>query len=285
MRKEMGWSLDDLYNIDVHDPSVIAGLPQNDVIGIFQFEGPACRYVNGALQPDNFKQVYDVTALGGLVRYTTVPRTTTSTSSTAALSTNLCTRRWTTSASTYGQVVYQEQILRILGEIGGFDHTHRAEVRRIISKKIGEQEFNRRWGRFRDGAELQPTPDGRGDSAPHLDALHHRGLLRLQRCARGSVRHDRESRHVVQAVRADALLQGMLNISDDERQRTLLRDTQRKGRKLKITRRTRVQRRHWERERRAGRGLLAGPGIGDKPARRSWSTARSIRRRSQTGRI
>jgi hypothetical protein len=40
---------------------------------------------------------------------------------------------------------------------------------------------------------------------------------------------------VVQAVRAgDLFYKAMLNISDDERQRTLLRDTQRKGRKLKI---------------------------------------------------
>jgi len=59
--------------------------------------------------------------------------------------------------ATYYQIVYQEQILRILGEIGNFDWTHRAEVRKIISRKIGEQEFNRRKQQFVDGAhELHP---------------------------------------------------------------------------------------------------------------------------------
>jgi DNA polymerase-3 subunit alpha len=135
MRKEMGWSLDDLYNIPPR-PERHRGLQEQRRHGIFQFEGTACRYVNGALQPDNFKQVYDVTALarpgplhnGAANDYIDIKH--------GARSTSYCTLRWTDlRLATNGQIVYQEQILRILGEIGGFDHTHRAEVRRIISKK------------------------------------------------------------------------------------------------------------------------------------------------------
>jgi len=51
------------------------------------------------------------------------------------------------------QIVYQEQILRIVREVGDFPWTHAAYIRKIISRKIGEQEFNRSWGRFWDGCQ------------------------------------------------------------------------------------------------------------------------------------
>jgi DNA polymerase-3 subunit alpha len=152
-RKEMGWSLDQLYNLDLDDQVTTEAFKRNDVTGIFQIEGRACRYVCGALQPDSFKEVCDVTALarpgplhnGAANAYIDIKMGRAEPEVIhPALASIL--------ASTRYQIVYQEQILRILGEIGGFDWTHRAEVRRIISRKIGEQEFNRRWGMFRDGA-------------------------------------------------------------------------------------------------------------------------------------
>lgn len=60
---------------------------------------------------------------------------------------------------THGQIVYQEQILRIMGEVGGFDHVHRATVRKIISKKLGEQEFNRWWQDFWTGAQARDVTE------------------------------------------------------------------------------------------------------------------------------
>jgi DNA polymerase III subunit alpha len=234
MRKEMGWSLDDLYNVDVHDPVLIEGFHQNDVIGIFQFEGPACRYVNGALQPDNFKHVYDVTALGrpgplhngAANEYIDIKHGRREIEHLHPAMGAICDQ-------TYGQIVYQEQILRILGEIGGFDHTHRAEVRRIISRKIGEQEFNKRWGRFRDGAasihqmeqEIARTIWMRCITAGSyaFNAAH-------------AVAYSMIASHSMWFKRyePDLFYKAMLNISYDERQRQLLRDTQRKGRKLKV---------------------------------------------------
>jgi len=54
---------------------------------------------------------------------------------------------------THYQIVYQEQILRIVREIGNFDWTAASYIRKIISRKIGEQEFNRQWDKFWDGAQ------------------------------------------------------------------------------------------------------------------------------------
>jgi len=56
-------------------------------------------------------------------------------------------------SETQFQIVYQEQILRIVREVGDFPWTHAAYIRRIISRKIGEQEFNRSWGRFWEGCQ------------------------------------------------------------------------------------------------------------------------------------
>lgn len=266
MRKEMGWSLDDLYNLDVHDVRIIEGFRNNDVIGIFQFEGPACRYVNGALQPNNFKQVYDVTALarpgplhnGAANEYIDIKWGRKEYVSIHPAMGAICD-------ATYGQVVYQEQILRILGEIGGFDHTHRAEVRRIISRKIGEQEFNRRWGRFRDGAaELHQME---GDIAKQIWGLCITAGSYAFNAAH-AVSYGMIAAHAMffKQTEPDLFYKESLNISDEERQKTLLRDTQRKGRHLHVMPPDpSYSEVGWVREHGA---LVAGfkqvPGIGDK---------------------
>ena len=57
------------------------------------------------------------------------------------------------------QIVYQEQILRIVREIGDFSWTHAAYIRKIISRKIGEQEFNRQKETFQEGARRKGLDD------------------------------------------------------------------------------------------------------------------------------
>jgi DNA polymerase III subunit alpha len=152
-RKELGLSLDDLYNIPLDDPATIAGFMRNDVTGVFQFDGRACRYVAGALQPQSFKEVCDCTALarpgplhnGAANAYVDIK--------TGAARPDLIHPALDNiTKDTYYQVVYQEQILRIVREVGNFDWTHAAYIRRIISRKIGEQAFAREWDRFWKGA-------------------------------------------------------------------------------------------------------------------------------------
>ena len=273
MRKELGWSLDELYSIPLEDPKTVQGFRENDVIGVFQFEGRACRYVNGALQPDNFKEVYDVTALGrpgplhngAANAYIDIKWGREQYQELHPSLTLIC-------GSTYGQIVYQEQILRILGEIGNFDWTHRAEVRRIISKKHGDQAFNRRWQQFYDGAmEL------------HGDSGMTRQLARdiWNRCitagsyafnASHAVAYGMIATHTMYFKRhyPEIFYKAMLNTSDDDRQRLLLRDTQRHGRSLSIKpphpNRSQVG---WSRNKGALQaGFAQVPGIGMKMGQR-----------------
>jgi DNA polymerase III subunit alpha len=148
-----GMTLEDLYGISLEDPAVIDGFKRNDVVGIFQFDGRAMRSVNAELQPDNFKEVCDCGALarpgplhsGSSAEYIDLKRGRKTRGKAHPLLEAITTE-------THGQIIYQEQILRVVMEIGGFDWTHAAYIRKIISQKIGEQEFNRQWGRFLDGA-------------------------------------------------------------------------------------------------------------------------------------
>lgn len=152
-RQEMGWSLEDLYNVTYDDPEVIDGFRRNDVVGIFQFDGRACRYVCGALAPDTFDEICDITALarpgplhnGAANAYVDVKRG-------AAQPQLIHPAHDDITKDTYFQVVYQEQILRIVVEIGDFGWTHAAEIRRIMSKKTGEQAFNAKRDEFLAGA-------------------------------------------------------------------------------------------------------------------------------------
>jgi DNA polymerase-3 subunit alpha len=170
--------------------------------------------------------------------------------------------------ATYGQVVYQEQILRILGEIGGFDHTHRAEVRRIISRKIGEQEFSRRWGRFLNGAQELHQMDEEVARRIWMTCIT-AGSYAFNAAHAVSYGMIASQSMWFKRYQPDLFFKYMLRVSADDRQRTLLRDTQRKGRKMSIKPPDpKLSGVTWERN---GHDLVAGfsqvPNIGEITAR------------------
>jgi DNA polymerase III subunit alpha len=152
--RDIGEPASYLYSIDTEDQDVVQLFHENDVTGIFQYEGRAVRSISGALRPDNFREVCDITALarpgplhnGSAQAYIDIKRGVVKpTVSHPALA--------SITSGTYWQIIYQEQILRIVREIGNFDWTHAAHIRRIISKKLGDQEFQRQWHRFWEGAQ------------------------------------------------------------------------------------------------------------------------------------
>lgn len=150
----IGMNLEDLYKIPLDDPEVIKGFKANDVVGIFQFDGRAMRSVNAELQPDNFKEVCDVNALArpgplhnnASAAYIDIKKGRVEPQRIHPIYDDIA-------SETNFQVVYQEQILRIVREIGGFDWTKAAHIRKIISKKLGEQEFQRQFEVFAQGAK------------------------------------------------------------------------------------------------------------------------------------
>lgn len=152
--RQLDMSLEELYEVPLDDERVIDGFRENDVVGIFQFDGRAMRSVCGALKPDSFKEICDVNALsrpgplhnGAANEYIDIKR--------GAKQPELIHPALDgITADTHYQIVYQEQILRVVTEIGNFDWTHASHIRKIISKKLGEQEFQREWHRFWAGAK------------------------------------------------------------------------------------------------------------------------------------
>jgi DNA polymerase-3 subunit alpha len=148
-----GMSLEDLYNLPLDDEKTIDGFRRGDVIGVFQVDGGTARLVNSQIKPDNFQEVCDVIALarpgplhnGAAEAYIGIKNG------------KLKPERWHESVDrilerTHYQIVYQEQILRIIRDVGNFDWTATSEIRKIISRKEGDQKFNRKREEFLHGS-------------------------------------------------------------------------------------------------------------------------------------
>jgi DNA polymerase III subunit alpha len=151
--RDIGMELQDMYDLPLDDPNVIKVFQDNDVVGIFQFEGRAVRLVNGQVKPDNFDEICDVTSLarpgplhnGAAEAYMNIKNGNALPEARHPAIDRIV-------GATKFQIIYQEQILRIVREIGDFDWTAAAYIRKIISKKLGDQEFNRQKDKFMQGA-------------------------------------------------------------------------------------------------------------------------------------
>jgi DNA polymerase-3 subunit alpha len=152
--EKIGMTLEELYSLPLDDAETIKGFHECDVMAVFQFDGRTMQNVCAGVKPDNFMEVADVNALarpgplhsGATGEYIDI--------------------KWGRKTATHYhpivdeitkhtqyQVVYQEQILQIVRELGGFSWEEAARIRKIISKKRGEQEFNSMRAKFVSGAK------------------------------------------------------------------------------------------------------------------------------------
>src|SRR5882672_2790913 len=125
-----------------------------DVTGIFQFEGRATRLVCRDVQPDTFAELVDINSLfrsGPLFSGTTAQYVDIKHGRSEPKSLHPVVDKETT--HTHGQIIFQEQILRIIKEIGGFPMTRVHEIRQIISAKLGEAQFGSFYEKFEAGAK------------------------------------------------------------------------------------------------------------------------------------
>jgi DNA polymerase-3 subunit alpha len=160
-----GLTLNDLYAVPDDDPKTIDVFRKGDVVGVFQFEGRATRLVNRDVHPEHFMHIADINALsrpgplfsGQTAAYVDVRHGRKRPERLHSIVDEIA-------ADTYGQIIYQEQILRILKDIGGFDWFSVSQIRRIISKKMGEAAFQMSYRQFADGAKnLHDIPEETAD--------------------------------------------------------------------------------------------------------------------------
>jgi DNA polymerase-3 subunit alpha len=145
--------LEDLYRVPLTDAKTLEAFQRNDVIGIFQFEGRATRLVCRDVVPDYFQHLADINALsrpgplfsGMAAAYIDIKHGRKEIEHYHPIVDEYTS--WT-----YGQIVYQEQVLRIIRELGGFPMTRVHAIRQIISQKLGEAQFETMYSEFEENA-------------------------------------------------------------------------------------------------------------------------------------
>lgn len=148
--------LEDLYRVPIDEQRTLDAFRANDLTGIFQFEGRATAIVNRDVEPDNFFHLADINALsrpgplfsGMTAQYTAVKHGRERAERLHPVVDNITS--WT-----YGQIVYQEQVLKILTELAGFSAVRVGDIRRIISQKLGQMVMANAYEEFVDGCRTR----------------------------------------------------------------------------------------------------------------------------------
>ena len=134
----IGMDLEDLYRIPITEEKTLAAFTRNDLAGIFQFDGRATAIVNRDVYPTNFGHLADINALsrpgplfsGMTAQYQNVKHGREPRELLHPVVDELTS--WT-----YGQIVYQEQVLSIVKDLAGFPIERVGDIRKIISQKLG----------------------------------------------------------------------------------------------------------------------------------------------------
>lgn len=156
----VGMTLEELYAVPRDDEAVYEAFRRNEVIGVFQFDGRAMRSVNREVKPDTFAEICDINALarpgplhsGAAAEYIQVKHGRKKAEFLHATVSEI-------TAHTNQQIVYQEQILRVVRELGNFTWEEAATIRKLISKKQGEQAFNRMQDLFLKGCAVNKVSE------------------------------------------------------------------------------------------------------------------------------
>lgn len=156
-REWSGVKLDYLYSLfygatpKLKD-EILSRFRNDDVAGIFQYEGGTTRQVVREVVPFTFDEL---AACGALSR----PGPFYGGQTADYIAVKNGEKDWERIHPgfdkhvewTYGQIVYQEQIMWILRDLAGFSVERVLKVRKIIGKKLGEFQFTELWAEFRDG--------------------------------------------------------------------------------------------------------------------------------------
>lgn len=150
---------EELYGLKLDDPEVLKIFNEQKFSGLFQFEGAAQRRVSQQIDINNFKRIDHVTALarpgplGGGAAGHYIQR---------AAGREEVTYRHPSMAAyladTMGVVLYQEQVMRIVRELGQFTWEETSVIRKAMSGRKGKEFFDQRGEVFAKGCQSQGIP-------------------------------------------------------------------------------------------------------------------------------
>ena len=154
-----GQTVEDLYQIPLDDPKTLEGFRNLDTGGVFQFDGFATTQVMRQLPEINFEVLVACTALsrpGPNDSNTTQDYIDTANAQYKGESVkkhvfNTHPKLRAITDNTYNQIVYQEQALSIVREVGNMSWKDANSVRVAISKKLGKTELDKYYPQFEKG--------------------------------------------------------------------------------------------------------------------------------------
>lgn len=154
-------TLEDLYALPLDDPKVLQAFADDDLTGIFQFEGRSTRQIvkdiyTGSDKTPDMMDLADINALsrpgslmsGMTARYIKIAKGEADQESIHPAVDEVL-------AQTKGCLVYQEQVMAIGKQFGGLDDTEIGRLRKIIGAKQAGGAFEEFWIKFRDGASRE----------------------------------------------------------------------------------------------------------------------------------
>ena len=155
---------DELYALKLDDPKVLEIFNQKKYTGIFQFEGQSQRTISAQVHVDDFRTVDHLTALarpgplggGATGKYISRKAGQEPVTYTHPALEELL-------ADTYGVVLYQEQVMRIVRDIGKFSWDETTVIRKAMSGRKGKEYFDQQGAKFIKGA----AQDGIDDRTAH----------------------------------------------------------------------------------------------------------------------
>lgn len=158
-----GLSWQDLYQLDLDDPVVFDAFCAGDTVGIFQWDGATTSSINSAVQPREFMALADINALsrpgplfgGQTEEYIRAKKTGDFDIPHPIVGEH--------TARTFGQIVYQEQILAVVRDLGNFAPREVGNIRRVIGKKKGAGAFNKLRAEFLAGAQTHDCDVATGE--------------------------------------------------------------------------------------------------------------------------
>jgi len=143
----------ELYNLRLDDPNVFKIFNDRKFSGIFQFEGAAQRRVSIQIPIKEFQQIDHITALarpgplGGGAAGTYINR---NAGREPVVYKHPSMAHYL--ADTQGVVLYQEQVMRIVKELGDFSWEDTSVIRKAMSGRKGKEFFDRHGEKFAAGA-------------------------------------------------------------------------------------------------------------------------------------
>jgi len=151
IRKRTGTYID-FVKIPLDDDKTLKLFQRGETVGVFQFEGDSMRGLLKSICPDDFMEVALATALyrpgslesGQTERYVKISKGEVEES-------YLTEELRLILKETKGVMVYQEQIIQIFNVLGGFTLAESDQMRKIIGKKLGEDEFEAHREHFING--------------------------------------------------------------------------------------------------------------------------------------